>query len=116
MSKLDFLQELGIQEANLGGFSTKWLGSGSVLQSIAPADESVIATVNQCDSGDYEHIMKDTAAIFKKWRMEPAPKRGEVVRLLANEFRKNKVALGKLIAWEMGKIQAEGEGEVQEMI
>jgi aldehyde dehydrogenase (NAD+) len=60
--------------------------------------------------------MKDTAAIFKKWRMEPAPKRGEVVRLLANEFRKNKVALGKLIAWEMGKIQAEGEGEVQEMI
>jgi aldehyde dehydrogenase (NAD+) len=39
-----------------------------------------------------------------------------VVRQLGNEFRKHKVALGKLIAWEMGKIQAEGEGEVQEMI
>ena len=116
MSKLDFLQELGIEEVNLGGFSTKWLGSGSALKSIAPADESLIATVNQCDSGDYEQILKDTATIFQKWRMEPAPKRGEVVRLLANEFRKHKVALGKLIAWEMGKIQAEGEGEVQEMI
>ena len=48
--------------------------------------------------------------------MEPAPKRGEVVRKLANAFRKNKTSLGKLISWEMGKIQAEGEGEVQEMI
>ena len=47
--------------------------------------------------------------------MEPAPKE-EVVRHLANEFRNHKVALGKLISWEMGKIQAEGEGEVQEMI
>ena len=54
MSKLDFLQELGIEEVNLGGFSTKWLGSGSPLKSIAPADESIIATVSQCDSGDYE--------------------------------------------------------------
>jgi len=48
--------------------------------------------------------------------MEPAPKRGEVVRKLANAFRKHKTSLGKLISWEMGKIQAEGEGEVQEMI
>ena len=44
------------------------------------------------------------------------PKRGEVVRKLANAFRKHKTSLGKLISWEMGKIQAEGEGEVQEMI
>ena len=60
--------------------------------------------------------MQKSSEIFKKWRMEPAPKRGEVVRNLANAFRKHKVALGKLISWEMGKIQAEGEGEVQEMI
>ena len=60
--------------------------------------------------------MQKSSEIFKKWRMEPAPKRGEVVRNLANAFRKHKTALGKLISWEMGKIQAEGEGEVQEMI
>ena len=116
MSKLDFLNELGIDDLNLGGFSTEWLGSGSELKSVTPADGSTIASVKQCDSGDYEKIMQDTTSIFKKWRMEPAPKRGEVVRLLANEFREHKVALGKLISWEMGKIQAEGEGEVQEMI
>ena len=116
MSKLDFLSELGIEDVNLGGFSTEWLGSGNDLESIAPADGSRIASIQQCNSGDYEKIMHDTSNIFKKWRMEPAPKRGEVVRLLANEFREHKEALGKLISWEMGKIQAEGEGEVQEMI
>ena len=116
MNRLDFLNELGIKEVNLGGFSTEWLGSGSDLDSITPADGSVIAKVRQCDSGDYERIMQNGSSIFTKWRMEPAPKRGEVVRKLANEFRNHKIALGKLIAWEMGKIQAEGEGEVQEMI
>jgi len=116
MGNLEFLSELGIDDVNLGGFSTEWFGSGSSLESFAPSNESKIATIKQCSSGDYEKIMQDTSNIFRKWRMEPAPKRGEVVRLLANEFRKNKVALGKLISWEMGKIQAEGEGEVQEMI
>ena len=116
MSNLEFLSELGIDDVNLGGFSTEWFGSGSDLESIAPSTGDKIATIRQCSSGDYEKIMQDTSNIFRKWRMEPAPKRGEVVRLLANEFRKNKTSLGKLISWEMGKIQAEGEGEVQEMI
>ena len=116
MTNLKFLSELGIDDVNLGGFSTEWFGSGSDLESFAPSNGSKIATIKQCSSGDYEKIMQDTSNVFRKWRMEPAPKRGEVVRLLANEFRKHKVALGKLISWEMGKIQAEGEGEVQEMI
>ena len=116
MAKLDFISELGIKDINPGGFSTEWLGSGSDLESTTPADGSIIATVKQCDSGDYEKIMQDATSTFKKWRMEPAPKRGEVIRKLGNEFRKYKEPLGKLISWEMGKIQAEGEGEVQEMI
>ena len=116
MGELDFISELGIKDVNLGGFSTVWMGSGSDLESTTPADGSVIAMVKQCDSGDYEKIMQDATSTFKKWRMEPAPKRGEVIRKLGNEFRKYKEPLGKLISWEMGKIQAEGEGEVQEMI
>ena len=103
MSNLEFLSELGIDDVNLGGFSTEWYGSGSDLESIAPSNGNKIATIRQCSSGDYEKIMQDTSNIFKKWRMEPAPKRGEVVRLLANEFRKQKIALGKLISWEMGR-------------
>ena len=116
MAKLDFISELGIKDINPGGFSTEWLGSGSDLESLTPVDGSIIATVKQCDSGDYEKIMQDATSTFKKWRMEPAPKRGEVIRKLGNEFRKYKEPLGKLISWEMGKIRAEGEGEGQEMI
>ena len=116
MTTLDFLSELGIEKVNFGGYSDKWLGSGSELDSVTPVDGTLIAKIKQCNSGDYENIMQKSSEIFKKWRMEPAPKRGEVVRNLANAFRKHKVALGKLISWEMGKIQAEGEGEVQEMI
>ena len=116
MTKLDFLDKLGIEEVNLGGYSDKWLGSGSDLDCITPVDGTLIAKVKQCNPGDYENIMQTSSEVFKKWRMEPAPKRGEVVRKLANAFRKHKTSLGKLISWEMGKIQAEGEGEVQEMI
>ena len=116
MTTLDFLNELGIEKVNFGGYSDKWLGSGSELDSVTPVDGTLIAKIKQCNSGDYENIMQKSSEIFKKWRVEPAPKRGEVVRNLANAFRKHKVALGKLISWEMGKIQAEGEGEVQEMI
>ena len=116
MTKLDFLGELGIEDVNSGGYSDRWLGSGSDLDCITPVDGTLIAKVKQCNPGDYEVIMQSSTEIFNKWRMEPAPKRGEVVRNLANAFRKHKTSLGKLISWEMGKIQAEGEGEVQEMI
>ena len=116
MTKLDFLDKLGIEDVNLGGYSDKWLGSGSDLDCITPVDGTLIAKVKQCNPGDYEDIMQTSTEVFKKWRMEPAPKRGEVVRKLANAFREHKTSLGKLISWEMGKIQAEGEGEVQEMI
>ncbi len=53
---------------------------------------------------------------FEAWRTLPAPKRGEYVRLLGNALREKKKALGALVSLEMGKIRAEGEGEVQEMI
>jgi len=53
---------------------------------------------------------------FKAWRLVPAPKRGELVRLLGEELRADKVALGKLVSIEAGKSPSEGQGEVQEMI
>ena len=116
MGKLDFLDELGISAENAGGYAGAWLGSGAELASESPADGSTIAAVRQCSAADYEAVVQSAAATFARWRLEPAPRRGEVVRLLGNEFRRCKEPLGKLIAWEMGKIQAEGEGEVQEMI
>ncbi|MGE0282857.1 MAG: aldehyde dehydrogenase family protein [Rhizobiaceae bacterium] len=53
---------------------------------------------------------------FKTWRLVPAPRRGELVRLLGEELRASKVELGRLVSIEAGKIPSEGLGEVQEMI
>jgi acyl-CoA reductase-like NAD-dependent aldehyde dehydrogenase len=53
---------------------------------------------------------------FLEWRLVPAPKRGELVRLLGEELRANKRALSRLVSIEVGKIESEGLGEVQEMI
>lgn len=55
-------------------------------------------------------------AAFRAWRLVPAPRRGELVRLLGEELRANKEALGRLVSIEVGKIASEGLGEVQEMI
>src|SRR3546814_5269635 len=55
-------------------------------------------------------------AAFLAWRNVPAPRRGELIRLLGDELRANKQALGRVVSIEAGKILAEGEGEVQEMI
>ena len=52
----------------------------------------------------------------RRWRDVPAPRRGELVRLLGEELRREKEALGALVTLETGKIAQEGLGEVQEMI
>src|SRR5262249_42214515 len=65
---------------------------------------------------DYEQVMADAQAAFTRWREWPAPRRGEVVRQLGEALRQKKKALGALVSLEMGKIRAEGEGEIQEMI
>jgi len=114
----DFLKELGIKEVNSGAFAGGWLKnpSGKELVSINPATGKKIASVVQADENDFDKILDVSAESFKSWRMVPAPKRGEVVRQIGEELRRHKKNLGKLVALEMGKIQAEGEGEVQEMI
>jgi aldehyde dehydrogenase (NAD+) len=65
---------------------------------------------------DCEHIIGDSCAVFARWRALPAPKRGEIVRQIGEELRLHKDDLGALVSLEMGKILAEGKGEVQEMI
>ena len=114
----DFLKELGIEEINSGAYGGGWIDNpgGTELVSYNPATGKPIAKIIQADEKDYEKIMEKATGAFKTWRMIPAPKRGEIVRQIAVELRKYKKALGQLVALEMGKIVAEGEGEVQEMI
>ncbi len=112
----DFLRRLGLESLNPGGFCGEWLGGGGRLDSVSPIDGKVIAGVTQVTSADYEKIAARAHDAFLKWRSVPAPARGETVRLLGLALREHKADLGALVTWEMGKIRAEGAGEVQEMI
>jgi len=118
MSKLDFLKNLGLEKQNSGvSTGTEWLtGNGSLIESVSPADGSVIAHVRNANREDYETVISQAQESFPEWRKIPAPQRGEMVRQIGNAVREAKDDLGKLISWEMGKIYQEGLGEVQEMI
>ena len=81
-----------------------------------PIDGSEIGRVRTASPADVAAAVADAQAAFLHWRTVPAPRRGELVRLLGEEFRAYKEALGALVTLEAGKIASEGLGEVQEMI
>lgn len=81
-----------------------------------PIDGTTIATVATTPAGDVDAIVDRATAAFEQWRDVPAPRRGELVRLLGEELRAARDELGALVSLEAGKIRAEGVGEVQEMI
>jgi len=110
------LRKLGIEPVSKGGFCGQWLGSGERLDSISPIDGKVIASVAQVTPDEYDRIAARAQEAFLKWRSVPAPIRGETIRRLGNALREVKTDLGALVTLEMGKIHAEGEGEVQGMI
>jgi aldehyde dehydrogenase (NAD+) len=81
-----------------------------------PITGEEIARVARTDATDTDAAVARAAAAFEIWRDVPAPARGELVRLLGEELRREKEALGALVTLEVGKIAQEGLGEVQEMI
>ncbi len=114
----DFLERLGIKEVNSGACGKEFIENpgGGKLVSYNPTTGEPIATVMMASAEDYEAVLADAQEAFKTWRMMPAPRRGELVRLLGNALREYKDDLGALVTLEMGKILPEGLGEVQEMI
>ena len=110
------LKKLGLRADNPGVFCGEWLGSGKPLQSLSPNDGRVLATVRTATVDEYERTARRAQEAFKHWQLVPAPKRGELIRQLGNALRDAKHDLGRLVTLEAGKIVAEGEGEVQEMI
>ncbi|RMH28007.1 MAG: aldehyde dehydrogenase family protein [Planctomycetota bacterium] len=87
-----------------------------VVVSFNPATGEPIAGVRLDTPEDYEQVTRKAVAAFDRWRRVPAPKRGEVVRRIGNAYRDVLHDLGSLLSLEMGKIRAEGIGEVQETI
>ncbi|ESR26254.1 aldehyde dehydrogenase family protein [Lutibaculum baratangense] len=86
------------------------------LQVTSPIDGQVIARMQQHRRAEAEVAVARAAAAFETWRAVPAPRRGELVRLLGEELRTAKDPLGRLVTLECGKSFQEGLGEVQEMI
>jgi aldehyde dehydrogenase (NAD+) len=114
----DILGQFGIQENNSGASTgTQWIQtSGASIASVSPVDAQVIANVTMATPAEYHQVIEKAQAAFVEWRKIPAPKRGEIVRQLAERIRFYKEPLGKLVSYEMGKSLQEGLGEVQEMI
>jgi aldehyde dehydrogenase (NAD+) len=114
----DLLEKLHIEPVNSGACYGDWVPnpSGGEFASINPATGEPLAKILSAGLADYECVVARAQEAFLDWRMVPAPKRGEIVRQIGNELRLHKADLGALITLEMGKILAEGMGEVQEMI
>jgi aldehyde dehydrogenase (NAD+) len=115
---MKFLSQLKIQKNN-NGVSTGLLwpkAKGTTINSFSPVDGKLIAAVTSADKNNYDAVITKAQQAFNEWRHWPAPKRGEVVRQVGEELRKNKQPLGELVSYEMGKSLQEGLGEVQEMI
>jgi len=114
------LEELRIEEINSGACtgSNGWIEdpNGAKLVSYNPTTGEPIASVVQATATTYDRVVRQAATAFQTWQTVPAPKRGLVIRDLANATREMKEPLGELVTLEMGKIKVEGMGEVQEMI
>ncbi len=118
MNVRTILRELGLKKENPGVYAGRYLTrkKAPILKSTSPHDGSLIACVRRSSVKDYEKARDAARKAFPAWRDLPAPRRGEVVRQMANVLREKQEALGALVSLEMGKILAEGVGEVQEMI
>jgi aldehyde dehydrogenase (NAD+) len=114
----DILEKLHIEPVNSGACSGDWIPnpSGGEFASINPSTGEPLAKILSAGPADYDTVVARAQEAFVDWRMVPAPKRGEIVREIGNELRAHKADLGALVTLEMGKIRAEGMGEVQEMI
>jgi len=88
----------------------------SEIISYNPATGAELGRVPLASAEDYEAIVSRAQSTFERWRILPAPQRGEIVREIGDELRKAKQELGRMVTLEAGKIVAEGQGEVQEMI
>ena len=104
---VELLQSLGVPSAQYSG------GRWAVR---SPVDGALLAEVPGTPPEQVALQLEQAQRAFLAWREVPAPRRGELVRLLGEELRQHKAQLGRLVSLEAGKILAEGEGEVQEMI
>ncbi|KAF9373061.1 Alpha-aminoadipic semialdehyde dehydrogenase, partial [Podila verticillata] len=104
--------QLDLQFDNKGVFNGTWGGSGPIVESLNPADGTVIGRVQTGTVEELNETLKKMEDIKVMWRETPAPKRGEIVRQMRDALNEKLEPLGALVSLEMGKILPEGKGEV----
>ena len=114
LAKLDLAAEVDKIFADLGVASDKYKGGTLAVRS--PISGTEIGRLPEVSAADAKKAIDAAHDAFLEWRLVPAPKRGELIRLLGEELRAAKAALGRLVSIEVGKVTSEGLGEVQEMI
>jgi len=114
LANLDLAQDVKKIFSELGIKSESYTGGTLAVRS--PITGREIGRLPEITATDAAAAIEKAHAAFLEWRLVPAPKRGELVRLLGEELRASKEALGRLVSIEVGKITSEGLGEVQEMI
>ena len=107
-------QEAGAILDRLGVARSTW--TGGAMGSHSPVSGEEIARLPAVSAEEARATIDRAHEAFVQWRLVPAPRRGELVRLLGEELRAAKADLGRLVSIEAGKITSEGLGEVQEMI
>jgi len=117
MNKTDVFQALGLTEHNSGVFAGEWLeATGEQIEVVNPTNGEPLASVTMASADDYDLVVANSVETFERWRLLPAPQRGQYVRRLGDALREKIEPLGALVTLEMGKIYPEGVGEVQEMV
>lgn len=114
LAKLDLAAEVDKIFADLGVSAASYKGGTLTVRS--PISGTEIGKLPEISAADARQAIDAAHQAFLEWRLVPAPKRGELIRLLGEELRAAKDALGRLVSIEVGKVTSEGLGEVQEMI
>ena len=112
--KIDVTKEAAALLEKMG--VAKEFYTGGDMASFSPVTGEQIASLKTVSAAEAAAKIDKAHEAFKAWRLVPAPKRGELIRLLGEELRTFKADLGRLVSIEAGKITSEGLGEVQEMI
>jgi len=117
MNKSDVFDALGLTDHNSGVFAGAWPEAGGEQVEVTnPTTGETLAKVTMASVDDYDRVVAHSVETFERWRLLPAPKRGQYVRQLGDALREKIEPLGALVTLEMGKILPEGVGEVQEMV
>ena len=98
----------------LGVAASLWTGGRRAVRS--PVTGETIGHVHDASPAEVATAIEAAQEAYLAWRNVPAPRRGELVRLLGEELRAAKADLAALVTLEAGKIVSEANGEVQEMI